>query len=570
MLGDQGNSMLSFIRDYLESRIVLLKSIKVGEVQGCVYICTDDKQQEKSLSQEEIPERIAASEKLETVFLVSLCSADIETCQLVTSCIALLCEESQVDDKTFDPSKSTSAQMRNLEVYQELSSRNFRFTGLVAFQKRVRALLRQMKYPSTGILKAWEVVFNKWFELSKRLSSARPADVLDERSLVEWRNYSGFLASLAGSCISEQSAAVEESGLVGLKWIDRPSQNSYDDTLLDRYLTQSIHLLACDNVRIREATREVLSNEVSHSLYFPLFKTLESELESLFDEAHDAAARILDNRANFAEQAAALLKTVVERLGSPAEMGATLPIDIGVLTLNFAKFLNHMNDSGNILRIKIKVCQLCEVVTRKKELLNLRHDVRIRNQLLEIMFGWIARPHSSGFEANSSIPGSRGDEVQRLQKDLDKASLKVLADLTYRLPLQPADGQSDADTSDLKSQMFHAYFNRFLSLLSIDNADLVRNEALSASSVRDEILSTPDLAIVALSNLLSANIDVGLKHSLGIGYHEDLEIRTAFVKVLCNILAQGTEFNSLSDVAVNEKYDELVEVCISLRVQNNS
>jgi neurofibromin 1 len=160
--------------------------------------------------------------------------------------------------------------------------------------------------------------------------------------------------------------------------------------------------------------------------------------------------------------------------------------------------------------------------------------------------------------------------VQRLQKDLDKASLKVLADLTYRLPLQPADGQSDADTSDLKSQMFHAYFNRFLSLLSIDNADLVRNEALSASSVRDEILSTPDLAIVALSNLLSANIDVGLKHSLGIGYHEDLEIRTAFVKVLCNILAQGTEFNSLSDVAVNEKYDELVEVCISLRAQNNS
>jgi neurofibromin 1 len=75
------------------------------------------------------------------------------------------------------------------------------------------------------------------------------------------------------------------------------------------------------------------------------------------------------------------------------------------------------------------------------------------------------------------------------------------------------------------------------------------------------MLSIPDMAIVALSNLLSANIDVGLKHSLGIGYHEDLEIRTAFVKVLCNLLAQGTEFNNLSDVAVNERYDKLVEVC---------
>ena len=465
-------------------------------------------------------------------------------------------------DMTFDTSKSSSTQMRNLEVYQELSSRKFRFTGLVAFQRRVRALLRQMKTPSAGILKAWEVVFSKWFDLSKRFSAARLADVIDERLLVEWRNYSGFLASLAGSCISEQSSIVEESGLAaGLKWIDRPLQDSFDETLLDRYLIQSIQLLACDNIRIREATREVLSNEISPSLYIPLFKTLESELESLFDEAHEATIRILDSRANFAEQAAALLKTVVERLGSPAEMGATLPIDIGALTLNFAKFLNSMYDGPNTLRIKIKVCQLCEVVTRKKELLNLRHDVRIRNQLLEIMFSWIARPGSSGFEVNNSTIGTRGDEMLRLQKDLDKASLKVLADLTYRLPLQPAEGQSDADTSDLKSQMFHTYFNRFLSLLGLEDADVIRNETQLSSTNRDETPATPDLAIVALSNLLSANIDVGLKHSLGIGYHEDLEIRTAFVKVLCNILAQGTEFNSLSDVTVNEKYDELVEVC---------
>ena len=65
---------------------------------------------------------------------------------------------------------------------------------------------------------------------------------------------------------------------------------------------------------------------------------------------------------------------------------------------------------------------------------------------------------------------------------------------------------------------------------------------------------------MALSNLLSANIDIGLKHSLTIGYHDDLNIRTAFLAVLCNVLAQGTEFINLSDVATREKYDELVEV----------
>jgi hypothetical protein len=30
--------------------------------------------------------------------------------------------------------------------------------------------------------------------------------------------------------------------------------------------------------------------------------------------------------------------------------------------------------------------------------------------------------------------------------------------------------------------------------------------------------------------------------------------------VLYNILVQGTEFNNLSDAAVNEKYDELLDV----------
>ncbi|PNH54630.1 hypothetical protein VD0003_g2884 [Verticillium dahliae] len=77
---------------------------------------------------------------------------------------------------------------------------------------------------------------------------------------------------------------------------------------------------------------------------------------------------------------------------------------------------------------------------------------------------------------------------------------------------------------------------------------------------RDDTASPSELAITILSNLLSANIDVGLKHSLNIGYHDNVDIRTAFVKVLCNILIQGTEFSNLTDSAVNEKYNELLDL----------
>jgi neurofibromin 1 len=511
---------------------------------------------------EDHPERVAACTKLETAFLVSLCSTDISTCQLVTKCISIFCEEAKLVDDLGGPTKTLTPTIRNVQVYLEISSRDFRFTGLVAFQKRVRGNLRQMQHPTAGILAAWETVFDSWLKLSKQIF-ARSMDPIDEKTLVEWRNYSGFLASLGGTCVSDQALAPEDSNLAGLRWIDRVSPESYDDTLLSRYMKQSVQLLASNNVRIREATRETLSTELSSALYLPLFETLEAELGVLFDSPRTNTSLSIESRVIFAEQASALLKSIVERLGGPAEIGAALSIDIGALTLNFAKFLDELTECASILRVKIKICQLCETVTQKKELLNLRHDVRIRNQLLEVIFSWIARPGTP----KDAIPsaGARMDEILRLQRDLDRACLKALADLTYRLPLQPAEGQTDADTSDLKSQMFHTYFNRFLSLLNYESTEIGRNEVRLTSAVSDESMTTPELAISALSNLLSANIDVGLKHSLGIGYHEDLDIRTAFVKVLCNILIQGAEFNNLSDAAVNEKYDELLEVRVPAR-----
>jgi neurofibromin 1 len=508
--------------------------------------------------QDDVPERSAACSTLETAFLVSLCSTDISTCQLVTKCISLFCEEGRVmDDSTTSATKALTPTLRNLESYIEISSRDFRFTGLVAFQKRVRGILRQMIHPTAGMLAAWVTVFDLWLKISKHIFS-RPAESLEEKALVEWRNYSGFLASLGGTCVSGRTPSTEESNLAGLRWIDRLLPDSYDETLLTRYMKQSVQLLASNNVRIREATRETLSTELASPLYMPLFETVETELGTLFDSPRTNTSLSIESQIIFAEQASALLRSIVEKLGAPTEIGATLSVDIGALTLNFAKFLNNLQENGSVLRVKIKICQLCETVTQKKELLNLRHDVRNRNQLLDVLFGWIARPSTPNDTVHTS--GARMDELLRLQKDLDKACLKALADLTYRLPLQPAEGQTDADTSDLKSQMFHTYFNRFLSLLNYDSDDARRNDLRLLPVGNDDSTSTPELAITALSNLLSANIDVGLKHSLGIGYHEDLDIRTAFVKVLCNILIQGAEFNNLSDKAVNEKYDELLDV----------
>ncbi len=71
--------------------------------------------------------------------------------------------------------------------------------------------------------------------------------------------------------------------------------------------------------------------------------------------------------------------------------------------------------------------------------------------------------------------------------------------------------------------------------------------------------SLRNATIQAMSNLLSANIDSGLMHSIGLGYHKDLQTRAAFMEVLTKILQQGTEFDTLAENVLADRYDQVMK-----------
>ena len=499
---------------------------------------------------------VSAASILETTLLVALCSPDVEVCRQITALIGVTIDLCVLVEKQLQFTKAAASILRNGDAYRELASKEFRITGIMAFQKRMRSLLRQMQFPTVAVFNAWEAAFDRWIRFAKDVSITS-SDGVDDRLLSQWKNYSGFLAALGGICVSDQAEVNEESAVASLKWIDQQSDNQ-EESLLTRFFRLSIQLLGCGNVQVRETMRDVLSTEISPILYQRLFRALEAELEILFTAALAPGDKAHDNEFVFAEQSASLLRTLVDRLESPSDLGAAASVHLGSLTLNFARLFDGVSDTAHTLRVKIRICHLCEAVTKRKEHLYLRDDVRIRNQLLERIFGWIARPKSP--QPDSRHVSMRLEDSSRVQRDLDKACLKSLAYLTYRLPLQPSDAQTDANMTEMKSQMFHTYFTRFLSLLNQDPVDSSRSDPSCMPGSRDDFTSNSDLAITILSNLLSANIDVGLKHSLNIGYHGNIEIRTAFVKVLYNILVQGTEFNNLTDSAVGEKYEELLEL----------
>jgi neurofibromin 1 len=294
-------------------------------------------------------------------------------------------------------------------------------------------------------------------------------------------------------------------------------------------------------------------------LYLQLFRSLETELNVVLDPTKDGYAQI-ETRTLFTEQVCSLLKTIVDRLEETQD--TFLSVDLGAMTLSLARYLETLKDDATTLRVKIRMCYLVEVVARKKKIVNLRHDMKIRNHLLQILSEWMSRSNKVD-SPYSTAQGYKRDEFIRLQRDLDRACLRAVVNLLDRLSLQPPEVAHDVDMLDARSNMFSVYFNAFLALLdqgqsSIDNTRTADSQ--TASLARDDAESFRSLAIQALSNLLSANVDVGLKYSLEVGYHESLSTRTAFMQVLTNILTQGTEFGTLGDTAIGEKYEHLIDV----------
>ena len=61
-----------------------------------------------------------------------------------------------------------------------------------------------------------------------------------------------------------------------------------------------------------------------------------------------------------------------------------------------------------------------------------------------------------------------------------------------------------------------------------------------------------------------SSVTVSLKYKCycftGLGYHRDPQTRAAFMEVLTKILQQGTEFETLAETALADRFERLVEL----------
>ncbi|XP_012282166.1 neurofibromin isoform X3 [Orussus abietinus] len=546
--------------------------------------------------------------KLEVVFFMYLWSIDMEAVLVAMSCFALLCEEAEI--RCGSDEVAVTCLLPNYHLYVELAQASTVLTtasgesricyhehnhGRAALQKRIMALLRKIEHCVNGVQPAWEETFRNWESTSRQLSNYPKTKAEDgqlesfhritgkrrashqnsehelEEQINEWANMTGFLCSLGGVCLQRRSSGRPISGTLtnpepkksstkqdSPACLTNPSQD-VQYCPVTQFVFNLLRLLICNNekfgAQIHKHVKELVGHEMSPALYPILFDQIKSIVEKFFDQQGQVI--VTDVNTQFIEHTIFIMKNVLDsKTDQPSEyLGMT---SIEGMMLAIVRYVRHLDMTVHAIHIKTKLCQLVEAMMKRRDDLAFRQEMKFRNKLVEYLTDWV-------MGATHQIAPSSVEDVTIItsvySRDLDQACMEAVGALLRGLPLQPEESDR-GDLMDAKSQLFLKYFTLFMNLLNdCNDAATEEKDVVSRQRFTTGKLSTlRNATIQAMSNLLSANIDSGLMHSIDLGYNRDLQTRAAFMEVLTKILQQGTEFDTLAETVLADRFEQLVQL----------
>ncbi|XP_018362342.1 PREDICTED: neurofibromin isoform X1 [Trachymyrmex cornetzi] len=545
--------------------------------------------------------------KLEVMCLMYLWSIDMEAVLVSMSCFALLCEEAEI--LCGSDGVVVTCLLPNYQLYLELAQastvlisahgetklyyQEYNY-GRVTLQKKILSLLRKIEHCVNGIQPAWEETFRNWEATSRQLSNYPKSKTEDvqvepfcrgnvkrraahqnsehemEEQINEWANMTGFLCALGGVCLQRCSPNKPPYGVFPfnpehkkglIKQQDSVSglSNSNQEAQccpVTQFVFNLLRLLICNNEKlgnqIQKHVKELVAHEMSPALYPILFDQIKNFVEKFFDPHGHVV--VSDLNTQFIEHTIFIMKNILDSTtDQPSEyLGVT---SIEGMMLAIVRYVRHLDKTVHSILIKTKLCQLVEAMMKRRDDLAFRQELKFRNKLVEYLTEWVmcTHPHSS----------TTANDILTYATDLDQASMEAVGALLRGLPLQPEDSDR-VELMEAKSELFSKYFTLFMKLMNYCNGpsstsedkDVVPRPTLTTNKVA--ILR--NTAIQAMSNLLSANIDSGLRHSIHLGYNTDLQTRAAFMEVLTKILQQGTEFDTLAETVLADRYEQLVQL----------
>lgn len=333
----------------------------------------------------------------------------------------------------------------------------------------------------------------------------------------------GFLCSLGGVCLQRKSPCRSMSGMPSHPEPKKGSAKQQEATSslsnpsqevqycpVTQFVSNLLRLLICNNekygTQIQKHVKELVGHEMSPALYPILFDQIKSIVEKFFDQLGQVI--VLDVNTQFIEHTIFIMKNVLDsKSDEPSEyLGIT---SIEGMTLAIVRYVRSLDMTVHAIHLKTKLCQLVEAMMKRRDDLAFRQEMKFRNKLVEYLTDWTMGT------THQIVPPSNSD-VTMITRDLDQACMEAVGALLLGLPLQPEESDR-GDLMEAKSQLFLKYFNLFMNLMNACNdAATEEKEVVSRQHLTTGKLSIlRNATIQAMSNLLSANIESGLMHSIG-------------------------------------------------------
>lgn len=517
-----------------------------------------------------------ALSRLEMVFLTSLWSSDIDKVLLAMKCFGLLFEEAclLVTDR---PSPIHPSPL--MTVYYKFAN-EVQKTGRTALHKCILSILREVNVKTPGNIRAWELTLNRWQRMthaltnypreellvydvppvfssnssSKQKNVSSPVVMVSDDALEiyisEWSKMTGFLCSLGGICCWKKNNLSK-----GDQLSRQNSKSTLEDSHMNRFLSELLTLLVCVNehtsLQIISAVKESLGFDLSIPLYPSFFALCKATTSCFFDE--NGQVRQDSSSTLYVEQLIYVIRCILENK-SDEVAGVLVSFDVEDVLLAMLKYIRSLNVNVQSLVIKSKMCQLVEQLMLRRADLSFRQEIKFRNGLVEYLTDWVL--HASDKIQNVS------KEILAISCSLDESAMRAIAILLKGLPLQPDDVEQEL--TEAKSQLFLKHFTLFMNILNkcYDAAEEKQNSSLKGS-LAPHFVKLRESTVRAMSNMLSANIDSGLMHSISLGYHEDPQTRATFLEVLTYILKQGTEFESLAETVLEDRFERMLRLLVN-------
>jgi len=461
----------------------------------------------------------------------------------------------------------------HFEMCERLSTVSLVVSSRLAIQKAFRKALSQITDPTQSITAALGTAFEERDKLSKHLGTPPGtrkmvgSRLMDGETIdTEWRNYSCFLASLGGCWYSEPASDVGQRR-------SRPESISNKSVVdskvrLKNFLKDQCRYLASEWDIQRETVSKMLSTDLSPRLFGLLFEQLDEITSSLFDTKGQPLCK--EGNTSFVDQAVSLLKGLVDRITEPVDIPPY--VDFGGILQSFCEYLERLS-GDHAKQIKVKMCSLCELVASKRDVLNLKHEVRLMNNLLAYIYNWAVE--SDGITKSDT----KTDVFSMSDSDRLQRYVRAMANITVGLPLT-VPSEPDVDPAEAKSKLFKKYFDYFAGILhrcrvsaalegkESDRRALNVNKDFQTLLIKSrehskDLIPLRESTIKAISNLVNANVEAGLSYCLSMAYTDDARTNASFMQLFTKMLDQRVDFEDLDDALPLDRIERIIEVLTS-------